>query len=124
MLARITELEMAAGRKWNRTREKENLVTMTRVDEHDGTFNALRNSTSGFDTEGPVDDNRVRKLLVDLENQSKQHIQEINETHEKYRFYVIKANELEERNKTLKKDAEHAIGSERECRRELKRVNL
>ena len=66
MLARITELEMAAGRKWKK--EKDNLVTLTRFDEHDGTFNAQRNSTSGLETEGPVDDNRVRKLLVDLEN--------------------------------------------------------
>jgi hypothetical protein len=38
MLARITELEMAAGRKWKK--EKDNLVTLTRFDEHDGTFNA------------------------------------------------------------------------------------
>ena len=58
-MARIAELESVVSKKW---KKEDNFMTIGRFDEQDGTFNGQRNSTSGLE-EGPVDDNRVRKLL-------------------------------------------------------------
>jgi len=59
-----------------------------------------------------------------MENQSKQHIQEINKIHEHYQYYVMKSQEYEEKCISLQKDAENAIQSERAIRREFKRLQM
>lgn len=66
----------------------------------------------------------MRKLLRDLEKQSKAHIEEVNSIHDQYRHYVHKTRELEEKCKTYKKDAEIATESERSHRKELKKIKL
>ena len=44
-----------------------------------------------------VFEDRIKSLLQDLEDSSKKHIKEINDLHEYYRNYVIKAKDLEEK---------------------------
>ena len=73
--------------------------------------------------EHPDYDDRVRQLLIDLERQSKEHILELNKVQQEYHQYVVRSKEMEERCKTYQSDAERAIQSEREVRRELQRAN-
>lgn len=59
-----------------------------------------------------------------MESQSKEHIKEINRIHEHYHVYVSKSKEYEEKCNTLQRDADNAIQSERNVRRELKRLKM
>ena len=72
----------------------------------------------------PKYEDRVSKLLGDLEKQSKDHIAQINNLHEHYRNYVNRAKELEEKCKAYQRDAQMAIESERRQRKEVKRLAL
>lgn len=67
---------------------------------------------------------RIRALLLEMEKQSKDHIQEVNRVHEHYQVYVSKSQELEQKCKCLQRDTDNAIKSERAVRRELKRMQL
>jgi TolA-binding protein len=72
----------------------------------------------------PKHEDRVSKLLGDLEKQSQDHIKQINDLHGQYRHYVNRTKELEEKCKAYQKDAQMAIESERIQRKELKRLML
>eukprot|EP00347_Sterkiella_histriomuscorum_P005050 403358092 len=71
-----------------------------------------------------VYEDRIKKLLLDLEHQSKKYIHEINSLHEQYRPFVHKCGELEERIKVYQVDSEHAKQNERNIRKENVRLKL
>jgi GTPase involved in cell partitioning and DNA repair len=83
----------------------------------------LRNTSTGS---SPVHlkNTRFKDLLLEMEEQSKKHIEEINQIHEHYRFYMVKFKDLEEGIVTLKQDADFALENERKMRRELQRVKI
>lgn len=57
---------------------------------------AFASSTSKLEeNEHKQNSHRIRALLLEMEQQSKAHIQEVNRIHEHYQFYVIKSQELE-----------------------------
>ena len=53
-------------------------------------------------------EDRIKQLLLDLESESKKHINEINHLHDYYRPYVNQARDLEERIKSYIIDCESA----------------
>lgn len=59
-----------------------------------------------------------------MEKQSKEHIQEVNRIHSHYQEYVTRSQELAEKCNSLQRDAETAIQSERQARREVKRLQM
>ncbi len=69
-------------------------------------------------------ENKIKKLIKELEEESKKHIKEINELHEYYRGYKNSSKELEERIKHYKSDCERALHVEREAKKEVVRLTL
>jgi hypothetical protein len=59
-----------------------------------------------------------------LERESKKHLEEITQIHDKYRPYMNKANELEMRIQTYQTDYDQAVEDQRKTRRELVKTKM
>lgn len=64
-------------------------------------------------------EDKIKTLIKEFEDESKRHISEMSETHEQYRGYKTKAQELEQRIEKYKQEATGAQKLERKARREL-----
>jgi len=67
---------------------------------------------------------KVKRLILEFEEESKKHIRELNEVHEQYRGYKSTSIELEQRIKQYKADAQKALEGERASKKDLHRVLL
>jgi len=64
-------------------------------------------------------EDKIKTLIKEFEDESKRHISEMSDTHEQYRGYKTKAQELEQRIEKYKAEALTAQKSERKAKREL-----
>ncbi len=67
---------------------------------------------------------KVKRLILEFEDESKKHIRELNEVHEAYRGYKSAAAELEQRITQYQSDAQRALEAERTAKKELHRARL
>ena len=67
---------------------------------------------------------KVKKLILEFEQESKKHIRELNEVHEEYRGYKSTSIELEQRIQQYRGDMQKALEAERSSKKELHRVRL
>ena len=59
---------------------------------------------------------KIKRLIIEFEEESKKHIRELNSVHEQYRGYKSSAVELEQRIGQYKGDTQRAIEGERQAR--------
>lgn len=64
-------------------------------------------------------EDKIKTLIKEFEDESKRHISEMSDTHEQYRGYKTKAQELEQRIQKYQQEALEAQKEERKARREL-----
>lgn len=67
---------------------------------------------------------KIKRLILEFEEESKKHIRELNEVHEQYRGYKSSSIELEQRIKQYKADATKAQEGERAAKKEAHRLRL
>ena len=67
---------------------------------------------------------KVKKLIIEFEEESKKHIRELNDVHEQYRGYKSTSLELEQRIQQYRLDMQKALEGERVAKKELHRVRL
>lgn len=69
-------------------------------------------------------ESKIKKLIIEFEEESKKHIRELNEVHGHYREYKSNAQEYEQRIQQYKVDQQKALQGEREAKIEGHRLRL
>ena len=67
---------------------------------------------------------KIKNLIAEQEKDSKRYIQELQETHAKYRGIQSNAAEMDSRIKMYKEDYERATQAERESKKEVIRLTF
>lgn len=67
---------------------------------------------------------KIKKLIIEFEEESKKHIRELNDVHEQYRGYKSASLEMEQRVMHYNQEAQKAMNQERESKRDAHRLRL